>query len=234
MDRSPIDEEISPAARRRQRVRSAILEAAERVLDEDGEDGLSIRRLAEEIDYSPAAIYKYFGSKDELLEELKEAFFARILDQVDEVMATDRPFLDRARNCLVAYVRTALEKPHHYVAAFSGTLDAPGHTARTWAEFSATNKGQAFLYLVDLVREGQRIGAFRTDVDPVTAAKSGWASCHGLAMIMAHLPSFPSMIEAPSEPDRDEFLQLHADHVIRSFQAAQPAAKPADGDQKDG
>ena len=53
-------------------MRGAILEAAERVFSVEGEAGLSIRRLAEEIDYSPSAIYKYFGSKDELVDELKE------------------------------------------------------------------------------------------------------------------------------------------------------------------
>ena len=73
------DELHTPAERRRIRVRGAILEAAERVFAVEGEAGLSIRRIADEIDYSPAAIYKYFGSKDELIDELKEAFFGRIL-----------------------------------------------------------------------------------------------------------------------------------------------------------
>ena len=56
------DSEISPAERRRLRVRGAILDAAEKVFAEEGETGLSIRRIADEIDYSPAAIYKYFSS----------------------------------------------------------------------------------------------------------------------------------------------------------------------------
>ncbi|NBC13842.1 MAG: TetR family transcriptional regulator [Gammaproteobacteria bacterium] len=234
MVKRPDPAEISPAERRRLRVRSAILDAAERVFSRDGEDGLSIRRLADEIDYSPAAIYKYFGSKEELLEELKEAFFEKILDQVDEVMGGDRPFLERARACLVTYVRTALEKPHHYAAAFSGIPEAPHPRARTWSEFSAANKGQAFLHLVDLVCEGQETGAFRRDIDPVTAAKSAWASCHGLAMLMAHLPSFPSMIDEPDGPDRAAFLDIHADHILRGLRATGPAADPSSGDPRDG
>ena len=67
--------EQTPATRRRNKVREAILAAAERMFAKEGESGLSIRRLAEEIDYSPSAIYKYFGSKEELLEELKDSFF---------------------------------------------------------------------------------------------------------------------------------------------------------------
>lgn len=234
MNKRPVAEEVSPAERRRLRVRASILEAAERVFAELGEEGLSIRRLADEIDYSPAAIYKYFGSKEELVDELKEAFFGRILDQVDEVMEADRPFLERARDCITTYVRTALEKPHHYTAAFSGAQDPEVRAIPNWPEFSASNKGQAFLHLVDLVREGQELGDLRADVDPITAAKSAWASCHGLAMLMAHLPSFPSMIDEQDGPDRDSFLELHAEHVIRGLQAADPDGAKTSGDQGNG
>ncbi|MEL7482131.1 MAG: helix-turn-helix domain-containing protein, partial [Pseudomonadota bacterium] len=104
------DETISPAERRRLRVRQAILDAAERVFAEDGEAGLSIRRLADEIDYSPGAIYKYFQSKQELVDELKESFFARILEQVEDVPDDTGPFLDYSRRCIETYIRTALER----------------------------------------------------------------------------------------------------------------------------
>lgn len=233
MRNRPVAEEVSPAERRRLRVRASILEAAEKVFAESGEEGLSIRRLADEIDYSPAAIYKYFGSKDELLDELKEAFFGRILDQVDEVMEADRPYLDRARNCVATYIHTALEKPHHYTAAFSGTKDPGEPIASSWREFSASNKGQAFLHLVDLVREGQELGDLSREVDPIMAAKSVWASCHGLAMLMAHLPNFPSLVDEQDAPDRDSFLQLHARHVIRGLQVPEHSGKTTRGDQED-
>ena len=70
----PVKTTQTPASRRREKVRQTILEAAERVFAEEGYEGLSIRRLAEEIDYSPSAIYKYFASKTELVGCLKEAF----------------------------------------------------------------------------------------------------------------------------------------------------------------
>ena len=79
--------EETPADRRRSRVRESIISAAERVFAKEGEEGLSIRRLADEIDYSPSAIYKYFGSKEELIDELKEAFFERLLERSTTVPA---------------------------------------------------------------------------------------------------------------------------------------------------
>ena len=218
--------EQTPARRRRNKVREAILAAAERMFAKEGESGLSIRRLAEEIDYSPSAIYKYFGSKEELLEELKDSFFERLLEQVDRVSAASRDFHDRARACVTTYVSTATARPHHYAAAFS-SVPTPEELAirqhLSWEDFIATSKGQAFKVLVDLVEEGQALGVFDTALDPLKAAKSIWASCHGLALLMIHMPILPDVQPCPTQPDRD-FVAYHADIVMRGL--AVPAETP--------
>src|SRR5512132_1614763 len=48
----------------------AIVRAALEVLDADGLDGLSMRRVAEELDTGPASLYWHVGSKDGLLDLL--------------------------------------------------------------------------------------------------------------------------------------------------------------------
>ena len=215
---SPIDEDLhTPAERRRNRVRGAILDAAERVFAVEGEAGLSIRRIADEIDYSPAAIYKYFGSKDELIDELKEAFFARILATVNGIADRREPFPIRARKCVAGYVRTALEKPHHYIAAFSGVAP-PKPDCGDLTDFSESNRARAFAILTGMVREGLESRAFRTGLDPDDTAKAMWSSMHGLAVMMAHFPDFPSMATMPSGMSRDAFIDFHADLVIRALE----------------
>ena len=213
------ESEITPAERRRLRVRGAILDAAERVFAEEGEAGLSIRRIAEEIDYSPAAIYKYFNSKDDLVEVLKESFFGRLLAIVHEIADRNEPFLNRARRCTAGYVRVAIEKPHHYVAAFSGIASEDAASAHHDEGFDQTNKGQAFGVLTDMMIEGIEGGHFRADLDPVDAAKSVWASIHGLAMMIAHLPGFPATASMPAGLDQGAFIDFHADLVVRSLEA---------------
>lgn len=215
--------EESPAERRRQRVRTAILDAAERVFSTEGETGLSIRRLADEIDYSPAAIYKYFGSKEELLDELKESFFERLMSNIDKAALTSLPFEARVRHCFARYIETAIERPHHYAAAFSSItepstpLDEPTH----WAQFEQSHKGQAFMVVVSLVREGQENGIFDTSFDPYIAAKSLWASMHGIALLLIHLPGFPVILPTPDRGiDTAAFIQFHAALLFRSLCAA--------------
>lgn len=233
-----LDLETSPAERRRQKVRGAILEAAERVFSNEGEAGLSIRRLAEEIDYSPSAIYKYFGSKDELVEELKEAFFERLMASIDPDDIQALTFDQRVRRCFGTYIKVAAERPHHYVAAFSslGSADSGSAKADDWSAFKDTKKGQAFLTVAALVQEGQAAGMFDPALDPVLAAKSLWASMHGLALLLIHMPGFPSMLPGSSKPvSNEQFTAFHVELMVRSLQSAGagPSSRPGASEKTD-
>ncbi|MEL6829053.1 MAG: TetR/AcrR family transcriptional regulator [Pseudomonadota bacterium] len=210
----------TPAERRRHRVRARILKAAERVFAEEGNEGLSIRRLADEIDYSPAAIYKYFESKETLVDELKESFFERLLQNVHTSVDASTPFEERARKCVAAYIRTAVEKPHHYAAAFSGPFRSEGPTEGD-PGFETTQKGQAFVVLSGMVNEGIQSGAFRHELDASLTAKSLWASMHGLAMMILHMPSYPSFRVDQYGMSRDVFINFHADNLVRGLEANQ-------------
>jgi AcrR family transcriptional regulator len=220
----------SPAERRRQKVRTAILDAAERVFSREGEAGLSIRRLAEEIDYSPAAIYKYFGSKEELVDQLKESFFECLLADIDEAAYTSLPFRERACQTFARYIETAITRPHHYVAAFSNAPSFEGadlagrYAGKDPAAFRASEKGKAFQVIAGLIEEGQASGIFRSDMDPLLAAKSLWASMHGLAMLLIQLPGFPVWLPTP-HPDltRPDFIQLHTQLMFSSL--CEPASR---------
>lgn len=212
--------EVTPAERRRQRVRVAIIAAAEKVFSREGEAGLSIRRLAEEIDYSPSAIYKYFGSKEELLDELKEAFFERLLSRVDRPQLEAMPFEARSIACLTTYIDVALERPHHYAAAFSSVPTPNGALSSSmqgWDEFRATRKGQAFGILLDMVASGQSSGHFDPALDHLSATKSVWASLHGLALLLVHLPSFTDMLPASRGDARTSFIHFHAQMILRGL-----------------
>ena len=63
--------------RDRAAVRDAILHAARELFVTEGYRPVSMRRIAERIEYSPAAIYGYFTSKDEIFFALAEEGFRR-------------------------------------------------------------------------------------------------------------------------------------------------------------
>lgn len=211
-------DDLSPAARRRSKVRDSILEAAENAFAKDGEAGLSIRQLAETIDYSPAAIYKYFNSKEELMDELKEAFFARLLEALDELERDgdgQDAYMRHLRKGLMTYMCVALEKPHHYAAAFAGL---GGEAQKVPIKGDGSKKTQAFLQLHDLVAEGVELGVFRADLSVSHAAKSVWASCHGLVLLMSHIPAFgTTFITTPDSSTRESLMAEHVDFILRGL-----------------
>ncbi len=61
--------------REREAVSRAILDAARDLFVAEGYQNVSIRKIAERIEYSPAAIYSYFPSKDDIFFALAEEGF---------------------------------------------------------------------------------------------------------------------------------------------------------------
>ena len=66
--------------RDREAVSRAILDAARELFVTEGYQNVSIRKIAERIEYSPAAIYGYFPSKDDIFFALAEEGFRLLGD----------------------------------------------------------------------------------------------------------------------------------------------------------
>ena len=61
--------------RDREQVRRSILDAAQELFVAEGYRNVSIRKIAEKVEYSPAALYSYFPRKDDLFFALAEEGF---------------------------------------------------------------------------------------------------------------------------------------------------------------
>ncbi len=64
--------------REKSETRDKILDAARELFVTEGYEGVSMRRVADKIEYSPTAIYVYFADKNELFHELCRQDFARL------------------------------------------------------------------------------------------------------------------------------------------------------------
>jgi AcrR family transcriptional regulator len=198
----------TPAERRKRKVRDSIIEAAEDVFALEGEAGLSMRRLADRIDYSPAAIYKYFGSKDELLAAIREQFFERLLPRLSPP-AEGASAAQRFRAGLLAYVQTGLENPNHYRMGFANIGSAPPTEGSRAYEAATTFTAM----IAELVADG----TFR-EVDPQFASASAWASIHGLTNLMTSMPDFPRGLDETAAPiSRAALIEFHVEQVCRGL-----------------
>ncbi len=204
-------DDMSPAERRRRKVRDAIIEAAETIFTEEGEAGISMRRIAERIDYSPAALYKYFDSKDALFDEIREQFFERLLKRLDASRCENDLCLV-CKSCLRVYIETGLEEPNHYLMAFSH-----------WGEHSKPEEDSfafaAARTLESMIEEGVVEGLFRSEIDPKLAAKSIWASLHGLTMLLVAIEDFPEGMPGSEHIRREQVIETHLEMMMRSMTA---------------
>jgi AcrR family transcriptional regulator len=103
--------------RERQAVRHAILDAARDLFVSEGYRNVSIRKIAERIEYSPAAIYSYFPSKDDIFFALAEEGFRRLDAKVRSVPPHDDP-LEEMRACWWAYYEFSKEQREFFELMF--------------------------------------------------------------------------------------------------------------------
>jgi AcrR family transcriptional regulator len=75
-----------PARRREARV-EGILDAAMALLDREGIEALTLQRLGKELDVVPAALYRYFASKDALLAAMQRRTVAMVHERLRTYVA---------------------------------------------------------------------------------------------------------------------------------------------------
>ena len=165
-------------AREREEIRSLILDAARELFAAEGVEAVTMRRIAEKIEYSPTAIYFHFKDKDALLRELCDCDF-RDFAQGFAVMAEIADPVERLRAAGRAYVSFGLNNPSHYRLMFM--------TPKT-TEASTIAKGNpeedSYAFLKGIVSELMTQGRFRDDITDVDlAAQVMWSAMHGLVSL---------------------------------------------------
>jgi AcrR family transcriptional regulator len=107
--------------RERSKVRQAILDAARDLFVKQGFEHVSIRKIAERIEYSPAAIYSYFPSKDEIFFALAEEGF-RLLSggflDTPEILPEGTDPMTKIREICLHFYEFSVQYPEHFALMF--------------------------------------------------------------------------------------------------------------------
>src|SRR3982750_147289 len=103
--------------RDREAIRRAILDAARELFVAEGYHNVSIRKIAERIEYSPAAIYSYFPSKDDIFFALAEEGFQLLASSATEPPASLDP-VDEIRSMFWHYYVFSKTHPEYFALMF--------------------------------------------------------------------------------------------------------------------
>jgi len=184
--------------REREEVRRKILEAARELFTTEGYERVTMRRIADAIEYSPTTIYNHFADKSALVDALCEEDFSRLLTSLARVELPADP-VEKIRQLGRAYAQFGQENPNHYRYMFMTPFEQ-----KAGADHELSPSGEAaFRLLHDAVREAVRSGRF-VPVEPLAAAQVLWASLHGVvALLITYRPDkFPHGAAAPDLVDR--------------------------------
>src|SRR6478735_10905012 len=154
-------------------VRRRLLESAALLVDEDGPDALTARRLAKEAGTSTMAVYTHFGGMPALVKEIVAEGFTRLNEYQRAVPHTDDPLADLLALSM-AYRDNAVQNPHLYAVMF-GATSLKGFTL---AEEDMVIGLEAFAILTDYVSRAMDSGQLRRQ-EPTRVAAQVWTAMHG-------------------------------------------------------
>jgi AcrR family transcriptional regulator len=157
-------------------LREEILDAARDILVREGHGGLSMRKVAERIDYSPTAIYLHFKNRDDLVFCVCEQLTAGLVRELQQVADRHPDPLIALRKVLRRYIEFALKHPQQYQATFG--IPQPERMSM-----------QAFGLLARLVGECVKQKKL-AKVDVHAASCALWAGIHGITSLLIVMPNF--------------------------------------------
>jgi AcrR family transcriptional regulator len=167
--------------RARSEVREKILDAALEFFATEGVDGVTMRALADAIEYTPPVIYSHFRDKDAIIRELCNRQLRILAKAFGPISAVADP-VERLRGIGRAYVDFALEHPSHFRFMFL--------TAHPFAPEEDDNlhrgdpQEDAYAFLKHTVKATIASGHLRpeySDADELT--QMCWAAAHGVVAL---------------------------------------------------
>jgi AcrR family transcriptional regulator len=159
-------------------LRRALLDEAALLIREEGEAGLSMRRLAARAGVSRTAPYHHFNDKQDLLCAIAEEGFSRYVRIL--TLPADDLSEQRMRRFVLDYLTFAVENAEYYDLMFGGQL---------WRSGAITDSLRAeahgsFRFYIEQVRSWQERGQVDSALDVLRYSQVSWSTLHGMSRLM--------------------------------------------------
>jgi len=200
-------------AREKEELRQKILDAAGQLFVEEGLASVSIRRIADRIEYSPATIYLYFKDKTDLFSSLCWETFSGLKAQLDCLEKEQTDPVIGLRTGLRSYIEFGIAHPNHYLLTFCTPIDSSAQEKTE--DFQETNRVamETFDHLRRALDRCRQSGQLAFE-DLETTSQVVWTFVHGTtSLLILRDPHFPWVAQ-------QQLIESSLDMIIRSLRPA--------------
>jgi AcrR family transcriptional regulator len=173
-------------AREKEQLRHQILSAARELFVNEGYENVSMRKIADKIEYSPTTIYLYFKDKADLLDSVCKETLLNLLNTLELLKRDKSDPVEVLRKSGKAYVEFGLKYPQDYKLTF--VVRPQFQKGLGLGEGSVGER--VFDYLRAMVSECIRQKRFR-QVDVEITGQALWSAVHGVTLLLIDFPDFP-------------------------------------------
>jgi len=163
--------------REKQATRDGILQAAKTIARAEGWGAVTVRKLADAIEYSPPTIYEYFDNKDAVLNELVHDGFTELTQELRQASNQSTVPAEQLLAIGLAYYRFAKDQPELYriMHGMGGVALDPGVVATNAQLAGEVSQGVLHNW------------AAESDIqlDELEAVELLWSTLHGLTLLGA-------------------------------------------------
>jgi len=185
-----------------------IVNAASEILVSEGYEKLSIRKIANKIEYSPGIIYHYFKDKGEVVAAVVEEGYTKIIETLSGIpIDTENP--ERTiENSLRAYINLMLSMPQQFRAVLMNDLETVQEKTNMLQQGISKDR-KSISGLCRLLELGIEKGKFRS-LEVELTAQIFWTSTYGLISRLI-------LEKNISDQQRERLINQHFEILIRGL-----------------
>ena len=193
--------------REKEQLRRQILSAARELFVNEGYENVSMRKIADKIEYSPTTIYLYFKDKADLLDSVCKETLLSLLNTLELLKKDKSDPVEVLRKSGKAYVEFGLKYPQDYKLTF---VVRPQFQKGLGLQEGSVGE-RVFDYLRAMVSECIRQERFR-QVDVEITGQTLWSAVHGVTLLLIDFPDFPWT-------DKDKLIDTVIQTMIEGLRA---------------
>jgi AcrR family transcriptional regulator len=200
---------IERRTREKDELRRKIMDAATALFLEEGYESVSMRKIADRIEYAPSTIYLHFRDKVDLVASICMEAFAELDRRLDTIIDTAPPPMTGLRQCLREYIHFGLDHPSYYIFVFCTPPNVFKDIDAASFDAIHTCAMGSFQRLRTGIQACMDTGGIpHGDVE--SASQSTWLFTHGVTSGLVVDCGFPFI-------EREQLIDESLDRILRSL-----------------